>query len=276
VGPWLALLALLAAAAPAWADESDEETAAKQSENVLSNTVTLKLENTTYYLIGPLERTRDVLAVQAVLPLDAGAKLSVIAIPTIPLVWQPDNLSRHSTTFGLGDIGLRLYLGPKSRSIVSFGVGPAFRFPTATDKGLASFDSGMLSLGATSSLVFTVSHFVFGIAVSNVWSLGGRDSGKTVNAFVLDPFFDYNLPSGWYLVTSPTITCNWTVPDNQGWVVPVGAGFGKVSLLSPKVALGFEVHAYYHAVRAEFDPLWNLRFQASLSFPKLPPKPRSP
>lgn len=273
---WAALLLLSAAAGKPCAQESEEVQAAKQTENPIANIVNLQLNNSTGYLIGPNERSQDVLTLQPVVPVSLSRRLTVIGQARIPLAWQPDVTSPTGDTFGLGDITLNLYFGLKPKSILFWGVGPALRFPTATDKGLGPLDSGMFSLGPAAAVVVTPGRFVVGLFVSNVWSVAGRDDGSTVNQLTLQPIFDYNLPSGWYLTSSPSILCDWTVPDNKGWLVPVGAGLGNVRLFRSKIAVGFEAQAFWNVVRPVFGPLWALRLQISLAFPKIlgaPPRP---
>jgi hypothetical protein len=45
--------------------------------------------------------------------------------------------------------------------------------------------------------------------INNLWSFAGDEDRPNVNAMRLQPFFNYNLPEGWYLTTSPIITANW-------------------------------------------------------------------
>lgn len=46
----------------------------------------------------------------------------------------------------------------------------------------------------------------------------------------MDPsaFFNYNLPDGWYLMTSPIITANVMAESSQQWTVPLGGSMGKI------------------------------------------------
>lgn len=270
------LLALVIAASAHGQEPTEEEAAAKQSENPISDILNFKLENSTSFSIGPNDRTQNVLVLQPTVPFRVGSRMSLIAIPRVPLVWQPDLASPTGGSFGLGDISMNVLLGPeRPATLVFWGLGPAVRFPTATSRGLGPFDSGQLSLGPAASLVATPGHFVVGFIVNNVWSVAGREGASAVNAFVLQPLLNLNLPSGWYLASTPYIIGDWTVPEGNGWLVPVGAGLGKITLLSPTLALGVEAHAYWNAIRPDFGPPWSLRIQASLTFPKRQPRPPS-
>lgn len=267
----LLLMALLVAPARAETPDgeqlSEEEQAAKQSENPISRTVHLSVENSASYLIGPQDRTLDVVTFTPIVPIDVHADWTVIPNARIPLVWAPDASSATGGTFGLGDVLFTALLSPTSHSSLFWGVGPSARFPTATNRRLGAFDSGQLSLGPAASVAFTPGHFVVGFSVNNVWSLAGRDDASDVNTLTLQPFFNYNLPQAWYLTSSPYILCDWTASSDR-CLVPIGAGIGKLALLSPRAALTLEAHAYWNAVRSDLAPTWNLRFLMMLSFPK--------
>lgn len=271
------VVALAAMSVPTSADEaiSDEE-AAKQAENPIADIVNVKLQNNTNYLIGPNERTQDALILQPIIPVHLPRRLSLIAIANIPWVWQPDVANPTGTTFGMADIVMNFYFGLRPRSIWYWGVGPSLRLPTGTDRRLGPFDSGEFSLGATAAFAVTPGHWVLGAFVSNVWSVGGRDGGATVNQLVVQPIASFNFPSAWYLTYSPNIVGDWTAPTANGWLVPVGGGVGKVKLIR-RAAFGFEVQAFWNVVRPEPGPLWTLRLQISLAFPKpRPPRPPGP
>ena len=63
-----------------------------------------------------------------------------------------------------------------------------------------------------------------GTLVGNVWA--GR-GGAHYNQMIT-PFVYYNVQKGWYFMYVPTLTANWVGSANDRWIVPVGAGFGRV------------------------------------------------
>lgn len=266
---WIAILLAAPAHAQTPADEalSEEEQAAKQSENPISATVHITVENSASYLIGPQDRTLDVATFIPIVPIDVHPDWSVLPSARIPLVWAPDVSSATGDTFGLGDILLTPLLSRKARSHVFWGGGLSALVPTATNRALGAFDSGQLALGPAASVAFTPGHFVVGFNVNNLWSVAGRDAARDVNALTLQPFANYNLPQAWYLASSPYILCDWTASSDR-CLVPIGAGIGKLALLGPKAAIAVEAHAYWNAIRSDFAPEWNLRFQMTVSFPR--------
>ena len=69
---------------------------------------------------------------------------------------------------------------------------------------------------------------MIGVLLNNQWSVGGNPLRPPVNAFLAQPFLNYNMAHGWYLTTGPIITSNWLAASGQQWTVPVGGGFGRV------------------------------------------------
>ena len=66
-------------------------------------------------------------------------------------------------------------------------------------------------------------NWVIGAPVNNVWSVGS--SGNQQVDFVLSqPFTNYELPYGWYLVSAPIIAANWKARSGNKWTVPPSGG----------------------------------------------------
>jgi hypothetical protein len=273
----IAVATMLALATPAWAKaeyDEDVEQAAQQDENPLSGTATLQFRNLTNYLIGPYERSSNVLQLRPRLPLRLCRWLTVNTFIIVPLAWVPDATAPRGSAFGMGDATLTLPFTHTFLDWIFVGIGPTMRFPTsASDGPLGGFDSGKYSLGPDFELNLLPGHFVIGLTVANVWSVGGRDSGRDVNAFSMTPVVTWNLPLGYYLTTQTAIAADWTTPTNDNrWVVSWGGGVGAVKLLTKKVAISYEVQAFWNVVRPDGGALWTLRFQASIIFPRLSPR----
>ena len=67
-----------------------------------------------------------------------------------------------------------------------------------------------------------------GILGRQLWSFAGDDDRRDVNQFLLEPFVNYNLDKGWFLLTDLVMTANWDAPSSQRWTIPLGGGFGRV------------------------------------------------
>lgn len=113
--------------------------------------------------------------------------------------------------------------------------------------------------------------WVYGAIVNNVWSFAGTSGpggiGNAYNNFLLQPFVNYNFGEGWYVNTGPIMTSNWLAPAGQQWVVPVGAGIGRVIKLFDKLPINLQLGAYYNAVHpSQTGPSWQLRSQLTFIF----------
>ena len=114
--------------------------------------------------------------------------------------------------------------------------------------------------------------------MNNQWSVAGWGD-KAVNAMVLQPFVNYNLPGGWYLISSPLVTADWKADKaSDVWTVPLGGGFGKLFRLGEilpleghaiaKLPINLQLQAFGNVAKPEFGPDWQLRFQIQFLFPK--------
>jgi hypothetical protein len=135
--------------------------------------------------------------------------------------------------------------------------------PTATSNLIGS---GKLSLGPTAVGVVTPKPWVIGALVRQLWSVAGPNGRADVNQTLLQPFVNYNLPEGWYVVTAPIVTASWTAAAGQRWAVPLGAGVGKVFKIGNQ-PINAGVQFYDYVERPNFGPRWSIRVAVQLLFP---------
>ena len=76
------------------------------------------------------------------------------------------------------------------------------------------------------------------------------------------------LGGGWYISSAPILTADWTASSGDQWIVPLGAGGGKLILLGGKLPLNLQTQLYYNVVRPDFGPQWQWRVQAQILLPK--------
>ena len=100
-------------------------------------------------------------------------------------------------TNGLGDTTFTAFLSPAQPDGLIWGAGPVFQLPTDTN------DLGNKNWGMGASAVVLKlekgNPWVYGVLVNNVWSLSSDKRGGAYNAFLAQPFLNYNLPGGTYL-----------------------------------------------------------------------------
>ena len=250
--------------APCYGQQSEEELA-KKSQNPISNLISVPFQNNTNFGIGSNDRTQNVLNIQPVIPVSFG-KWNLINRTIVPLIYQPDLSQQSGGEFGLGDINYTGFLSPAGSGSVTWGVGPIVSFPTSSDDALGS---GHWGLGPSVVVITMPGKWVIGALVNNLWSVGGDDDDPDVNAFLFQYFINYNFQKGWYFTTAPIITANWEATSGNKWLIPFGAGGGKITRIG-KQPINFSAQVYYNAVHPDTAPYpdWSLRLQAQLLFPK--------
>jgi hypothetical protein len=270
---WIAVAAGLAAAAPAWCRaedaaapavpkttaEKNEEELAKEAQNPVANVYSFPFQDNVGLGYGPNNAVQNVLNFQPVIPIHLGP-VNLITRTIIPIVTQPSlDASVTGSTSGLGDISFTAFVSPNEPGDMIWGIGPVASFPSAASPLLGSQTTW--GLGPSAVLLSMPGHWVVGVLVNNIWSVAGAGA----NDFLLQYFVNYNISHGWYVVTAPIITADWKAPSNERWLVPFGAGVGKLQRFG-KLPMNFTVQGYYNAVHPDHLPYpsWTLRLMVTV------------
>ena len=243
---------------------SEEYGLAKQAQNPVANLISLPLQNNTNFGIGPEDETQNILNIQPVWPFEITDRFNLITRTIVPVVSQPNILTNgEGRVNGLGDTTFTAFLSPADSGNVTWGVGPVFLLPTATDDNL-----GRDKWGAGASVVALTmpGPWVIGSLLSNVWSFAGSGD-RDVNLFTWQYFINYNLSNGWYLTSAPIITANWEADSDNRWTIPFGGGFGKIFRIG-KQPLNGQISAFYNVEKPDSAADWQLRIQLQFLFPK--------
>jgi hypothetical protein len=206
-----------------------------------------------------------VLNIQPVIPVPLSKDLLLVTRTIVPFIYQPTSASGRDGEFGLGDINPSFFFVPRTTSKITWGVGPTFVLPTATQSFTGQ---GKWSAGPTGVVLVTTKHAVFGALANNVWSFAGSSDRQSVNQLLIQPFFNYNFPKGWYLTTSPIITSNWEAANGvEKWTVPIGGGFGRVFAIGEQ-KVNASLQAFWNVVKPDGAGDWTLRAQFQFLFPR--------
>ncbi len=237
---------------------------AQLTQNPVADLISVPFQNNTNFGLGPNDRTQNVLNIQPVVPLGLSANWNLITRTIVPVIVQPDLASESGSTTGLGDILFSAFLSPGQPGKVIWGVGPAISLPT----GKEGLSSEKWALGPSIVVLTMSGPWVAGVLWNNIWSVAGDDDRPDTNNMLVQYFINYNLPNGWYLISAPIITANWKASSGNKWVVPFGAGAGKVFRVG-KQPLNASLQAYVNAVKPDdFGADWTLRAQLQFLFPK--------
>jgi hypothetical protein len=176
----------------------------------------------------------------------------------------PSGAPSEDRKTGIGDINYSLYFSPADAKGLIWGIGPSITLPTSNKDQLGS---GKWSAGAAGVVLMQPKWGTYGGLIRQLWSFAGDDHRADVNQFLIEPFLNYNLDGGWYLITDIIITANWDAPSGQKWTVPVGGGAGKLFSIG-KQTINSRLEAYYMVERPDNAPDWQIIFTWQFLFPK--------
>jgi hypothetical protein len=165
---------------------------------------------------------------------------------------------------GLGDINYSVYLSPAEPEKVIWGIGPSIMMDTATDDQLGS---GKWSAGPTAVFLVQPKPWTLGLLGRQLWSFAGDSERTTVNQMLLEPFINFNLEGGWYLISDMIITANWKANSNNRWTVPLGGGFGKMFAIGDQ-KMNTKIEAYYNVEKPDGAPDWSFSWTLQFLFPR--------
>jgi hypothetical protein len=245
--------------------ELSAEDLAKIAQNPVGNLISVPIQENANVNVGPRDLTQNIVNIQPVIPIHLNNDWNLITRTILPIISQPGFVSGQDRTSGLGDTQISAFLSPANPGSWIWGVGVVTQLPTHTNDVLGNENAGV---GPT----FVVLHlekgspWVYGVLANNIWSTSNSHDAKYNNG-LLQPFVNYNFPSGFYLTTGPQITVAWAAPGSQQWTVPVGGGVGKLFKIG-RLPVNAQVASYYNVVRPELAGNWNFRLQVQLMFPK--------
>ena len=237
---------------------------AKQTQNPIADLINVPFQSNIYPDAGIDNDLMWIMNFQPVIPMDINDDWLLINRFIVPVTYAPEFAPGQGTDFGLGDLQYTAFFSPKDESKLTWGVGPVFRFPTATDTRLGS---DKWSIGPSVVALVTDGPWVIGGLAQHVWSVAGTSSREDVSELLVQPFVNYNLSDGWYLVTAPIITANWKAPSSNQWTVPVGGGLGRVFKIG-KLPINMQLQGFYHVEAPDTLGDWSMRFQFAFLFPK--------
>jgi len=246
------------------AGQNSKEDLAKASQNPVADLISLPFQNNTNFNFGPEEKTQNILNIQPVWPFSLTENWNLITRTIVPVISQPGLVPGRDRENGVGDMSFTAFLSPANPGKWIWGVGPALLLPTATDDVLGTDKWG----AGPSVVVLTVrGPWVAGALANQIWSFAGDNDRGDVNQMLIQPFVNYNLPGGWYLVSAPIATANWEADSDNTWIVPVGGGVGKIFRVG-KLPINAQVQGFYNVEKPDNGADWTLRLQLQLLFPK--------
>lgn len=218
----LRAVALLLLAALVSAQDSAD--LAKKLANPVSSLISVPFQSNFDYDVGPFDQGRRyTLNIQPVIPVSLNEKWNLISRTIVPVINQEDVLPQTPEKTGLGDTPQSLFFSPAEPvNGITWGLGPAFLLPTATEPELGTEKWGA---GPTGVVLKQTGGWTIGALVNHIWSFGGSDNRSDVNSTFVQPFFAYTTPNAWTFTLQTESTYDW---ETEQWNVPVAFLVAKV------------------------------------------------
>jgi hypothetical protein len=266
----LVLLLVLASPFHCIAQEKGGGDLAAKTQNPVGAMYSLPFKFTFDY--GAANGEATFLNIQPVIPVTVG-NWNLINRVIVPLIDTPGlvtgtpeipNPVPGDGATGLGDINYSVFLSPAEPGKVIWGVGPSIMMDTATNDQLGS---GKWSAGPTAVVLIQPKPWTLGMLGRQIWSFAGDSDRASVNQLLLEPFINYNLNNGWYLITDMILTANWQADSSNRWTIPLGGGAGKMFAIGSQ-KMNTKLEAYYNVEKPTGAPDWSVSWTLQFLFPR--------
>jgi hypothetical protein len=237
---------------------------AKELSNPVSSLISVPFQLNFDENIGPAdEGSRWLLNVQPVVPFSIGEDWNLISRTIIPIIWQDDILPGESQT-GFGDVVQSFFFSPKLPTAggITWGVGPVFLLPTATDDLLGA---DKWAGGITGVVLRQSGGFTYGMLANHLWSFEDSMDDDGINASFVQPFLSYTTPDAWTYALNTEATYDW---NSEQWSVPINGTVTKlVSVGNQRLSIGGGVR--YWAESPDGGPEgWGARLLLTFLYPR--------
>lgn len=237
----------------------------RRLENPMTNIWSLTFQENLYLNQGEkVEGTEvsNVFFFQPFMPFPLTKKYMLIIRPVFPLVSQPYQLpneegSATGRETGFGDMQLITAFGPDRQSGLVWGIGPTFKFPTATSPLLGN---GKWQAGPSALLIYIKKPWTYGLIFQHWSSFAGDPDRPDVNVTDIQYIFRRSFPGAWSLGMGPNITINWEAEEGNRLTFPIGLGITKTVRWG--IPFKLRIEPQYSIIKPEdYGTEWNIRIQ---------------
>jgi hypothetical protein len=205
--------------------QDDSEALAEELANPLAELISLPfLGNYNGNLGTERDGSQWFVNIQPVVPLALNPDWHVISRTIFPVMLDQNGVFPGAgSQSGLRDTTEGLYFSPSQTwHGFTWGVGPIFLLPTATDELLGA---GKWGAGPTWVLVWQGSGWTVGILGNHTWSFAGDADKPDFNQTYLQPFIAYTTRQAWTFTLQGEDTYDWETGE---WLAPINLMAAKI------------------------------------------------
>jgi hypothetical protein len=243
----------------------DQTELAKKLANPISSLISVPIQVNYDKDIGPQEEgSKWVINIQPVIPFSMNENWNIITRTIMPLIDQEDIPVPGQGESGLGDIVASQFFSPKALTATgwTWGVGPVWLLPTATDDSLGGEKWG---IGPTAVALKQSGPWTYGMLFNHIWSFAGDDDRTDINSTFLQPFLAYVTRTHTTFSINTESTYDW---ESEEWSVPINLTVAQMLRIG-KLPVQIALAARYWVDTPETGPEgWGGRFQFTFLFPK--------
>ena len=212
------------------------EELAKELSNPIASLISVPFQNNTDLGIGQYKGAKNTLNFQPVIPIRLAPKLNLITRVVLPFITQYNITNEGTYQSGLSDAVASAFFSPAvSKNGLTWGVGPVFLIPTATDSMLGTKKFG---IGPTAVILGQIKGWTIGALVNQIWSVAGNKNRPDVNQMFLQPFISYNWKSGAGVGLNSEITQNWQANTTSVFINPTFSAVTKLGKQTISLVIG--------------------------------------
>jgi hypothetical protein len=235
---------------------------AKKLANPISSLISVPFQNNSDYGIGEFNGSRNTLNFQPVVPIKINENLNLISRAVIPIISQYNITGRDTKQSGIGDAVVSAFFSPSKSEKLTWGIGPALLLPIGTNEFLTGKKFGM---GPTAVALKQINGITIGALVNQIWSVAGAQDRADISQMFIQPFFNYNWPSGAGIGGNFEFTQNWKASTTTVWFNPTISGVTSLGKQKTQFAIGPRINlAAPDGGKAD----WGWRASAVFLFPK--------
>ncbi len=245
---------------PARSAAQSADELAKQTQNPIANLISVPLQASWDFGLGDRDATATLLNIQPVMPFGISKSTNIILRVIMPLTSQPG--PNGTRVNGLGDIVATAFFSPVKAGRLTWGAGPVFLLPAATNNALGSEKFGM---GPSVVVLTQPGKWTLGALANHIWSTSGASDRTDVNTTFLQPFANYNLGAGLAVGVNLEASANWEAEET--WTMPMNFSISKVTQLG-KRPVNFAASAGPMLASPESGANWRFRLVATFLYPR--------